>query len=98
MSEGVMKGLGLIGKKLGMTAIFSEDGTRVPVTVIAIDKCTVLQLKDYTSDGYKAIQVGYDSVPERKINKPQKGHQQRAGTGYYRSLKEFRVADTKDFG
>ncbi len=92
-----MKGLGLIGQKLGMTAIFSEDGTRVPVTVVKLDKCTVMQIKDKAVDGYKAMQIGYDSVPERKVNKPQKGHQQKAANGYYRNLKEFRLEDTEGY-
>ncbi len=92
-----MKGLGLIGKKLGMTAIFSEDGTRVPVTVVQLDQCTVMQKKDESRDGYRALQVGYELIPERKVNRPQKGHQQKATNGYYRALKEFRVDNIDDY-
>jgi large subunit ribosomal protein L3 len=92
-----MKGLGLIGKKLGMTAIFSEDGTRVPVTVVQVDRCSIIQIRDEEKDGYKALQIGYDPIPEKRVNRAQKGHQQKAANGFYRSMKEFRIEAVDSF-
>jgi len=88
-----MKGLGLIGKKLGMTTIFARDGSKVAVTVLKVGPRPVIQIKTKEKDGYKAIQLGFEKVEERKLNKPLKGHQVKAGKGFYRYLKEFRVDD-----
>jgi large subunit ribosomal protein L3 len=92
-----MKGLGLIGQKLGMTTIFAEDGTRVPVTVIKAGPCPVIQVKDKERDGYEAVQVGFEEIPPRKVTKPQRGHQDKAGQGYFRQLKEFRTQGDAEF-
>jgi len=92
-----MKGLGLIGQKLGMTTIFAEDGTRVPVTVIKAGPCPVIQVKDRKRDGYEAVQVGFEEIPPRKVTKPLRGHQDKAGQGYYRQLKEFRTDKTAGY-
>ncbi len=92
-----MKGLGIIGKKLGMTAIFTEDGKRIPVTIVKAGPCVIIQVKKEESDGYNAIQVGFDKIADRKLNKPMKGHQSKAGKGFYRVLKEFRVDNIDDY-
>jgi len=83
------KTLGLLGRKLGMTRIFADDGTVVPVTLISAGPCPVLQVKTSEKEGYNALQVGFDAVPERKLTKPDKGHQAKAAKGFYRHLKEF---------
>ncbi len=86
-----MKGLGLIGKKMGMTTIFARDGSKVPVTVLKVGPCPVIQIKKYEKDGYEALQLGFEPIKEKKVSKPQKGHQIKAGKGFYRHLKEFRT-------
>jgi len=83
------KTLGILGRKLGMTRIFADDGSVVPVTLIAAGPCPVLQIKTSEKEGYNALQVGFDDVPERKLTKPAKGHQAKANKGFYRHLKEF---------
>jgi large subunit ribosomal protein L3 len=83
------KTLGLLGRKLGMTRIFADDGTVVPVTLISAGPCPVLQVKTSEKEGYNALQVGFDAVPERKLTKPALGHQAKAAKGFYRHLKEF---------
>jgi len=92
-----MKGLGLIGQKLGMTTIFAEDGTSVPVTVIKAGPCPVIQVKDRERDGYEAVQVGFEEIPPRKVTRPQRGHQDKAGQGYFRQLKEFRTDSDAEY-
>jgi large subunit ribosomal protein L3 len=89
--------LGLLGRKLGMTRIFADDGTITPVTVIAVGPCPVLQIKNSETDGYTALQVGYDSIPERKSNKPTLGHQAKAGKGCFRFAREFRIQDVSEY-
>lgn len=83
------KTLGILGKKLGMTRIFKDDGTICPVTVIEAGPCAVLQIKTMDKEGYNALQLGYDAIAERKVNKPMKGHMAKAGKDLYRTLKEF---------
>ncbi len=87
------KTLGILGKKLGMTRVFDNDGTVVPVTVVAAGPCPVMQIKTQDKEGYNAVQVGFDSLEERKANRPVKGHQAKAGKGLFRHLREFRVDD-----
>jgi large subunit ribosomal protein L3 len=82
---------GLIGKKLGMTQVFDEHGNAIPVTVIMVGPCTVVQVKTPERDGYRAVQVGFDPLPERKVNKPMDGHFRSCGTPAFRHLREFRV-------
>lgn len=89
--------LGLLGRKLGMTRIFADDGTITPVTVIAVGPCPVLQIKNTETDGYTALQVGFDSIPERKLSKPARGHQAKAGKGSFRFLREFRIPDVAGY-
>ena len=81
----------IIGKKVGMSQIFDEAGKVIPVTVIQAGPCTVVQKKTEEKDGYKAVQLGYDDVPERKLTKPEVGHLKKAGDALKRVLKEFEL-------
>lgn len=83
---------GLIGKKLGMTSIYDEKGAAVPVTVLEVGPCVVVQRKDEERDGYSAIQLGYAEQKEQRLNKPKLGHYKKAGVEAHRVLREFRVA------
>lgn len=83
---------GLIGKKVGMTQIFSEDGVSIPVTVIEAGPCFIIQKKSMDKDGYSAVQLGFEKK-EKNVLKPEAGHFKAAGKGIYRRLKEFRVSD-----
>jgi large subunit ribosomal protein L3 len=80
----------IIGKKLGMTQLFQEDGTRVPVTVIQAGPCPVTAVRDAERDGYSAVQLAFDEVAERKLTKAELGHLKKAGAGAMRTLVEFR--------
>ena len=82
---------GLIGKKLGMTQIFDEQGKVIPVTVIEAGPCVVAQVKTVESDGYNAIQLGFGDVKESKINKPEKGHFAKSKLTPKKHLREFRL-------
>ena len=84
----------IIGKKLGMTQIFAENGAVIPVTVIEAGPCVVTQKKTTETDGYEAIQVGYEDVADKHVNKPAKGHFAKAGVSAKKHLKEFRLEDT----
>ena len=90
----------IIGKKLGMTQVFMQDGTMVPVTVVQAGPCTVVQKKTVERDGYSAVQLGYEEVPERKLNKPEQGHLKKANAGSLKHLKEFQLdnADALEVG
>ena len=77
----------ILGKKLGMTQIFTEDGLVIPVTVIEAGPVAVVQKKTVENDGYNAIQVGYVDAKDKVINKPQKGHLAKAGVSNKRILK-----------
>jgi large subunit ribosomal protein L3 len=81
---------GIIGKKLGMTQIFTEDGTRIPVTVVQAGPCIVTQKKLQSTDGYLAIQVGFESVNASTSTKPLLGHCAKSGHGVFRYLKEMK--------
>ena len=83
----------ILGKKLGMTQVFAEDGKVTPVTVIAAGPCTVVQKKTVDTDGYDAVQVCFEEKAERKMNKPLKGHFDKAGVAYARYLRELRLDD-----
>ena len=88
----------IIGKKIGMTQIFDEAGRVVPVTLIQAGPCTVVQKKTAEKDGYEAIQLGYQEIPERKLTKPELGHQKKAGlTEYKKVLKEFALKDCSKY-
>ena len=81
----------IIGKKVGMTQIFDEQGKVIPVTVIEAGPCVVAQVKSVETDGYNAIQLGYGDVKASKINKPEKGHFAKANIAPKKHLREFRV-------
>jgi large subunit ribosomal protein L3 len=92
--------VGILGKKLGMTQIFDEAGNAVPVTVIQAGPCVVTQIKTPDTDGYSAIQVGFEEVTEKALNKPKLGHLAKSGSSPVRHLKEYRVeaADSYELG
>ena len=81
---------GIIGKKIGMTQLFNENGMVVPVTVVEAGPCVVVQKKTVESDGYTAVQVGFGEVKANKLTKPAKGHFEKAGVAPKKTLKEFR--------
>jgi large subunit ribosomal protein L3 len=81
---------GLLGKKLGMTRIFHEDGQMRPVTLIQAGPCPVIQLKTLETDGYQAVQMGFGQRKDKHTNKPERGHFKRAGVQSTRILREFR--------
>lgn len=83
----------IIGKKLGMTQLFEENGNVVPVTVILAGPCPVVQKKTAETDGYDAVQLGFEDIEERKLNKPELGHFKKAVVSGKRHLKEFRLED-----
>lgn len=87
----------MIGKKVGMTQIFKEDGTVVPVTVVQAGPLKVVQVKTSDKDGYDAIQVGYGEIKEKKVNKPLKGHFDKAEIEYKKYLKEYKVEKIDDY-
>lgn len=81
----------IIGKKVGMTQIFDENGKVVPVTVIEAGPCVVVQKKTEEKDGYTSVQLGYDDVQAKKLTKPETGHLEKAGVALKKYLKEFRL-------
>lgn len=83
----------ILGKKLGMTQLFCDDGKMIPVTVVEAGPCVVVQKKTVETDGYEAVQFGFSDKEERKMNKPLKGHFDKAGVAYKRYLREFRLDD-----
>lgn len=87
----------IIGKKIGMTQIFNENGKVVPVTVVEAGPCVVVQKKTSDNDGYEAIQVGFEEIREKLVNKPRKGQFAKAGTTLRRTLKEFRLDDISQY-
>ena len=87
----------ILGTKIGMTQIYSQIGEAIPMTVISCSPCIVTQIKTVQTDGYNAIQVGYQTVSEKKLNKPKIGHLKKSGTGLFGVLKEFRVAHPADY-
>jgi large subunit ribosomal protein L3 len=84
---------GLIGKKIGMTQVFSEDGRLVPVTVIEAGPCVVIRSKTKAKDGYDAVQLGFEEKKPKLVNKPDLGQFTKRGLKPFKMLKEFRVAD-----
>ncbi len=84
---------GIIGEKVGMTQIFDENGKVIPVTVVKAGPCTVVQKKTVESDGYVAVQMGFGDISAKKVNKPAKGHFDKAEVAPKRTLREFRFED-----
>ena len=82
---------GIIGKKLGMTQVFNENGEVVPVTLIQVGPCYVVQKKFKDRDGYDALQLGFGQKKESRVSKPDKGHQEKAGKGFFYNLREVAV-------
>jgi large subunit ribosomal protein L3 len=88
----------IVGKKLGMTQVFTDDGTRVPVTVIQAGPCPVTAVRDADRDGYAAVQLAFGEVPERKLTKAQLWHLKKAGAAPARALVEFRDTEEHQVG
>lgn len=86
---------GIIGRKIGMTQVFQEDGIVVPVTVIEAGPNAVTQVKTVETDGYDAVQVGFSDKKEHRVKKPQKGHFDKAGVEYKEFLREFRTTENE---
>ena len=87
---------GIIGKKLGMTQIFAENGAAIPVTVIDAGPCFVVQKKTVATDGYSAVQLGYEDIREKLVTKPRAGHFKKANVPAKRHLKEFRLENAEE--
>ncbi|MBL6469279.1 MAG: 50S ribosomal protein L3 [Mogibacterium sp.] len=87
----------LLGKKIGMTQIFTEDGQVVPVTVVEAGPEVVTQIKTVETDGYNAVQVGYEDQKAHRVNKPMTGHYEKAGVAPKKHLAEFRIEDGENY-
>lgn len=87
---------GILGKKIGMTNVFSSDGRLVPVTVVQVGPCVVTQVKTLENDGYTALQLGFDEKPVERLNKPIAGHLKKACDKGFRVLREFRTENVED--
>lgn len=87
----------MLGKKVGMTQVFDEDGLAIPVTVVEAGPCTVVQKKTVENDGYTAVRVGFDEIKENKLNKPDKGIFLKTKIAPKRYLREFRVDDISKY-
>ena len=88
---------GILGKKLGMTGLFSGDGQYVPVTVIQAGPCTVTQIKTQANDGYDALQIGFGVAKKKRTSKPLQGHLEKSGGTLFSTLKEFPVGNPDEF-
>jgi len=88
---------GILGRKIGMTQIFSEEGIQIPVTVVKADPNVVLQLKTNETDGYEAVQLGFEDKREKLSNKPEQGHVSKANTAPKRFIREFRNLNVADY-
>jgi large subunit ribosomal protein L3 len=88
---------GILGRKLGMTQVFTPEGLVVPVTVIQAGPCVVLQKKDLENDGYEAIQIGFEDKKEKNSIKPELGHAKKAGATPKRYVREFRGVNAADY-
>lgn len=87
----------IIGRKLEMTQFFAEDGTVVPVTLLEVGPCAVTQVKTPARDGYSALQIGFGVRKPKHVNRPLKGHLDKAGKGYFKVLREVRVDDSSEY-
>ncbi|MEA5004471.1 MAG: 50S ribosomal protein L3 [Christensenella sp.] len=86
----------ILGEKVGMTQIFTEDGRVVPVTVVKAGPCVIVQKKTVESDGYNALQIGFGEIKEKNVNKPKKGHFSKVKATPTRYLREFRLEDASE--
>lgn len=87
----------VLGRKLGMTQVFAEDGRLVPVTVIEAGPMVVTQVKNNETDGYTAVQVAFGETKEKRVNKPLRGHFAKAGVGFKKFVREFRMEDSSSY-
>lgn len=87
----------ILGKKLGMTQVFTEDGLMIPVTVVEAGPCVVTQVKTEEKDGYNAVQVGFEDIRPKLVNKPLKGHFDKANVSYKRHLREFKLENPQEY-
>lgn len=87
----------VLGRKLGMTQVFAEDGRLVPVTVIEAGPMVVTQVKNKETDGYTAVQVAFGETKEKRVNKPLRGHFAKAGVGFKKFVREFRMEDVSSY-
>lgn len=88
---------GILGRKLGMTQLFEEDGRLTPVTVVEAGPCKVVQRKTVEKDGYEAVQLAFGEIRPKRVNKPMQGHFAKAGVPVMRKLKELRIEDSEEF-
>lgn len=88
---------GILGKKIGMTQIFSEDGLAVPVTVIEAGPCVVVQRKTHEKDGYNAVKVGFEDKKEKRVNKPDMGQFKKANVSAKKHIRELRLDDSEKY-
>jgi large subunit ribosomal protein L3 len=89
--------IGLIGNKVGMTQVFYEEGLAIPVTIIRVGPCLVTKIKTMQTDGYNAIQIGYQQVPVKKLTKPQLGHLKKVGLPPLKYLVEYSIENIEHF-
>ncbi|MDR2502877.1 MAG: 50S ribosomal protein L3 [Deltaproteobacteria bacterium] len=89
--------LGILGRKLGMTRVFDEDGGSVPVTVIEAGPCPVLQVKNQEHDGYNAVQIAFGPAKEKHLTRPLLGHMKKADKGLFRNLREIRLENPAEY-
>ena len=87
----------IIGRKVGMTQIFTPEGKVIPVTVVEAGPCPVVQIKTVEKDGYSALKLGFDETSEKRLNKPELGQFKKAGVKPQKVLKEFRLADLSSY-
>ena len=88
---------GILGKKIGMTSIFDDNGQMIPCTIIEAGPCYVTQVRTKVKDGYEAVQLGFDEIKERLVNKPLKGHFKKSGVKPLRLISEFRIINGTQF-
>ena len=88
---------GILGKKIGMTSIFDDNGQMIPCTIIEAGPCYVTQIRTKVKDGYEAVQLGFDEIKERLVNKPLKGHFKKSGVKPLRLISEFRIINGTQF-
>jgi len=93
----IIVSIGLLGNKIGMTQLFDESGTIIPVTILKVGPCVVTQIKTEMKDGYHAIQIGYGISSHKSLTQPELGHLQKSGLQPLKYLKEFRTDDETEY-
>ncbi len=88
---------GILGKKIGMTSVFESDGRLVPVTVVKAGPCVITQIKNMETDGYQALQLGFEELDAKKVNKPDAGHFEKSGGKGFSTLRECKVEKIEDY-